>query len=65
MLDPGEDDTGRTTAEIIQDEVKDTQRCMQLARIRRTALLDRRFKYLSTGETRKTLLLLRRADVGA
>lgn len=31
MLSPGEDDTGRTTAEIIQDEVKDTPRCMQLA----------------------------------
>ena len=29
MLSPGEDDTGRTTAEIIQDEVKDTPRCMQ------------------------------------
>ncbi|EKI7035726.1 molybdate ABC transporter ATP-binding protein ModF [Escherichia coli] len=31
MLGPGEDDTGRTTAEIIQDEVKDAPRCMQLA----------------------------------
>lgn len=57
MLDPGEDDTGRTTAEIIQDEVKDAPRCMQLAQqFGITALLDRRFKYLSTGETRKTLL---------
>lgn len=57
MLGPGEDDTGRTTAEIIQDEVKDTPRCMQLAQqFGITALLDRRFKYLSTGETRKTLL---------
>lgn len=57
MLSPGEDDTGRTTAEIIQDEVKDTSRCMQLAQqFGITALLDRRFKYLSTGETRKTLL---------
>lgn len=57
MLSPGEDDTGRTTAEIIQDEVKDTQRCAQLAQqFSITALLDRRFKYLSTGETRKTLL---------
>lgn len=54
MLSPGEDDTGRTTAEIIQDEVKDTPRCMQLAQqFGITALLDRRFKYLSTGETRK------------
>lgn len=31
MLGHGEDDTGRTTAEIIQDEVKDAPRCMQLA----------------------------------
>ena len=31
MLSPGEDDTGRTTAEIIQDEVKDAARCQQLA----------------------------------
>ncbi|MCZ9277965.1 molybdate ABC transporter ATP-binding protein ModF [Escherichia albertii] len=31
MLSPGEDDTGRTTAEIIQDEVKDAPRCAQLA----------------------------------
>ena len=57
MLSPGEDDTGRTTAEIIQDEVKDAPRCMQLAQqFGITALLDRRFKYLSTGETRKALL---------
>lgn len=57
MLGHGEDDTGRTTAEIIQDEVKDAPRCMQLAQqFGITALLDRRFKYLSTGETRKTLL---------
>ncbi|SLK19681.1 molybdate transport system ATP-binding protein [Enterobacter sp. NFR05] len=57
MLSPGEDDTGRTTAEIIQDEVKDAARCQQLAeRFGITSLLSRRFKYLSTGETRKTLL---------
>lgn len=57
MLSPGEDDTGRTTAEIIQDEVKDAERCQQLAeRFGITSLLSRRFKYLSTGETRKTLL---------
>ncbi len=65
MLSPGEDDTGRTTAEIIQDEVKDTPRCMQLAQqFGITALLDRRFKYLSTGETRKTPAVSG-ADVGA
>lgn len=57
MLSPGEEDTGRTTAEIVQDEVKDPDRCATLARqFGITHLLDRRFKYLSTGETRKTLL---------
>ncbi|HEX4501337.1 MAG TPA: molybdate ABC transporter ATP-binding protein ModF [Scandinavium sp.] len=57
MLSPGEEDTGRTTAEIIQEEVKDTARCEALAsRFGIGQLLDRRFKYLSTGETRKTLL---------
>jgi len=57
LLSPGEDDTGRTTADIIQDEVKESDRCQQLAaRFGITHLLSRRFKYLSTGETRKTLL---------
>ena len=57
MLSPDEDDTGRTTAEIIQDEVKDPARCAHLAaQFGISALLSRRFKYLSTGETRKTLL---------
>ena len=57
LLSPGEEDTGRTTAEIIQDEVKDPACCQRLAeRFGITALLNRRFKYLSTGETRKTLL---------
>jgi molybdate transport system ATP-binding protein len=57
MLSPDEDDTGRTTAEIIQEEVKDAHRCAQLAaQFGITPLLSRRFKYLSTGETRKTLL---------
>ncbi|MFX2579373.1 molybdate ABC transporter ATP-binding protein ModF [Enterobacter quasiroggenkampii] len=57
LLSPGEDDTGRTTAEIIQNEVKDPARCERLAeQFGITPLLDRRFKYLSTGETRKTLL---------
>ncbi|EOY8405031.1 molybdate ABC transporter ATP-binding protein ModF [Enterobacter asburiae] len=57
LLSPDEEDTGRTTAEIIQDEVKDPARCQRLAeRFGITALLNRRFKYLSTGETRKTLL---------
>ena len=57
MLSPDEEDTGRTTAEIIQDEVQDAQRCAQLAaQFGISHLLERRFKYLSTGETRKTLL---------
>ncbi|MBA7802307.1 molybdate ABC transporter ATP-binding protein ModF [Citrobacter sp. C348] len=57
LLSPGEDDTGRTTAEIIQDEIKNPARCKALAQQFGIAhLLDRRFKYLSTGETRKTLL---------
>ena len=57
LLSPGEEDTGRTTAEIIQDEIKDEARCRLLAeQFGITGLLDRRFKYLSTGETRKTLL---------
>lgn len=57
LLSPGEDDTGRTTAEIIKDEVNDPSRCAALAQQFGIAhLLDRRFKYLSTGETRKTLL---------
>lgn len=57
LLSPDEDDTGRTTAEIIQDEVKDPVRCAHLAaQFGIDHLLSRRFKYLSTGETRKTLL---------
>ena len=57
LLSPGEEDTGRTAAEIIQEEVKDPTRCAQLAeQFGITSLLSRRFKYLSTGETRKTLL---------
>jgi len=57
LLSPGEDDTGRTAAEIIQEEVKDAARCQALAsRFGIGYLLERRFKYLSTGETRKTLL---------
>ncbi|MCT4716077.1 molybdate ABC transporter ATP-binding protein ModF [Enterobacteriaceae bacterium H18W14] len=57
LLSPDEDDTGRTTAEIIQDELKDPERCEKLATLFGIQhLLARRFKYLSTGETRKTLL---------
>ncbi|MDU3302805.1 MAG: molybdate ABC transporter ATP-binding protein ModF, partial [Enterobacter ludwigii] len=57
LLSPGEEDTGRTTADIIQDEVNNPARCAYLAeQFGITSLLNRRFKYLSTGETRKTLL---------
>ena len=57
LLSPGEEDTGRTTEEIIQEESKDAARCARLAELFGiTSLLQRRFKYLSTGETRKTLL---------
>ncbi|QIQ21749.1 molybdate ABC transporter ATP-binding protein ModF [Zophobihabitans entericus] len=57
LLSPGEDDTGRTTAEIIQEHIKNEARCQQLAQqFGISHLLSRRFKYLSTGETRKTLL---------
>ncbi|HDJ1439996.1 TPA: molybdate ABC transporter ATP-binding protein ModF [Serratia rubidaea] len=57
LLSPDEDDTGRTAAEIIQEEHPHPARCAQLAaQFGISALLERRFKYLSTGETRKTLL---------
>lgn len=67
LLSPDEEDTGRTTAQIIQDEITDETRCRELAeRFGITHLLTRRFKYLSTGETRKTLLcqaLMARPDL--
>ncbi|MDF7680643.1 molybdate ABC transporter ATP-binding protein ModF [Enterobacteriaceae bacterium ESL0689] len=57
LLSPGEEDSGRTTAEIIELEHQDPARCATLAELFGiTHLLPRRFKYLSTGETRKTLL---------
>uniref|UniRef100_A0A6V7KDK2 ABC transporter domain-containing protein n=1 Tax=Bracon brevicornis TaxID=1563983 RepID=A0A6V7KDK2_9HYME len=57
MLSADEDDTGRTTAEVIQDEIHDPMRCATLtALFGITPLLSRRFKYLSTGETRKIML---------
>jgi molybdate transport system ATP-binding protein len=57
LLSVDEDDTGRTTAEIIQQEFRNPARCQQLAKqFGISHLLSRRFKYLSTGETRKTLL---------
>ncbi|MDR0806294.1 MAG: molybdate ABC transporter ATP-binding protein ModF [Enterobacteriaceae bacterium] len=57
LLSDGEDDTGRTTAEIIQLTHRDDAECLRLAKMFGIDhLLTRRFKYLSTGETRKTLL---------
>lgn len=57
LLSEGEDDTGRTTADIIQMNHRDESACLELAEtFGITHLLERRFKYLSTGETRKTLL---------
>ncbi|MBV4412324.1 molybdate ABC transporter ATP-binding protein ModF [Enterobacteriaceae bacterium YMB-R22] len=57
LLSPDEEDTGRTTAQIIQDETVDEGRCRELAECFGIShLLERRFKYLSTGETRKALL---------
>ncbi|PKH20992.1 molybdate ABC transporter ATP-binding protein ModF [Enterobacterales bacterium CwR94] len=57
LVSADEDDTGRTAAEIIQLDVRDAARCQQLATEFGIAhLLNRRFKYLSTGESRKTLL---------
>ncbi|OCG03202.1 molybdate ABC transporter ATP-binding protein ModF [Gilliamella sp. wkB112] len=57
MLSEGETDTGLTTAQIIQEYTIDEARCRQLAiQFGIEHLLSRRFKYLSTGETRKTLL---------
>lgn len=57
MLSDDEDDTGRTAAEIIQLHHKDNELCLELAKqFGIMDLLSRRFKYLSTGETRKTLL---------
>ncbi len=57
LLSADEDDTGLRVEEVIQSEVADPQRCQQLAaQFGISALLARRFKYLSTGESRKTLL---------
>ena len=57
MLSDKEDDTGLTTAEIIQEYNQDQALCENLAlQFGIADLLNRRFKYLSTGETRKTLI---------
>lgn len=57
MLSEGENDTGLTTSQIIQEFKTDEERCLQLAQqFGISQLLTRKFKYLSTGETRKTLI---------
>lgn len=57
MLSNKEDDTGLTTSEIIQEYNQDQTLCENLAlQFGIAHLLNRRFKYLSTGETRKTLI---------
>lgn len=57
LLSDDEEDTGYTAAEIIQFNHKDNEYCLELAsRFGISDLLSRRFKYLSTGETRKVLL---------
>ncbi|WVD65909.1 molybdate ABC transporter ATP-binding protein ModF [Orbus sturtevantii] len=57
LLSEGEDDTGLTTAEIIQEQINNNDLCQKLAKqFGIEHLLNRRFKYLSTGETRKALL---------
>lgn len=57
ILSEGEDDTGLTTAQVIQENIVDGVLCQKLAQqFGIEHLLQRRFKYLSTGETRKALL---------
>ena len=57
MLSDKEDDTGLTMSEIIQEYNQDQTLCENLAlQFGIAHLLNRRFKYLSTGETRKTLI---------
>lgn len=58
LLSEGEEDTGLTVAEVIQMQIKDNERCLLLAKqFGIEYLLSRRFKYLSTGESRKVLLI--------
>ncbi|MBI6549682.1 molybdate ABC transporter ATP-binding protein ModF [Xenorhabdus lircayensis] len=57
LLSEGEEDTGRTAADIIQLHHKDNEQCLELSEYFGIKdLLSRRFKYLSTGEIRKVLL---------
>lgn len=57
LLTADEQETGLTCSDVIQLEHQNVVHCQQLAALFGiTPLLQRRFKYLSTGETRKTLL---------
>lgn len=57
LVSENEEDTGYTAAEIIQLNHKDNDYCLELAaKFGIGDLLSRRFKYLSTGETRKVLM---------
>ncbi|KPD02116.1 molybdate ABC transporter ATP-binding protein ModF [Moellerella wisconsensis] len=57
LLGEDEDDTGYSAAQVIQLNTKDNEYCLELAKkFGISDLLSRRFKYLSTGETRKVLL---------
>lgn len=57
MLSDTEDETGLTTTQVIQENRQDPALCQQLAeQFNIQHLLAKRFKHLSTGEARKTLL---------
>ncbi|SCB96842.1 molybdate transport system ATP-binding protein [Gilliamella bombicola] len=57
MLSESENDTGLTTEQIIQENNFNQVLCQQLAtQLGIKHLLTKRFKYLSTGETRKALI---------
>ncbi len=58
LLSPGEEDTGRTTAEIIQDEVKDPARCARCwpNSLASAPCWTAGLNTCRPGETRKTLL---------
>lgn len=57
MILDSEEDIGFTASQIIQEKIKNNHRCEALAeQFGIVHLLAKRFKYLSTGETRKVLL---------
>ncbi|MBT0725292.1 molybdate ABC transporter ATP-binding protein ModF [Rosenbergiella sp. S61] len=57
LFSEGENSDGKLTRDVIQESWGDSERCEALAkRFGIAPLLDRPFKVLSTGETRKTLL---------